>query len=154
MGESRSMNQADLFRNLLLMAAIDGRMSEAELRLLSHRAAEWGITDEEFERAIQDAIDGNAELTIPTSPSEALGTAEGIDSRDGGRRTHGGRAKAAVRNRRQYSGRLDDGAEPTDRRRIGRRPLRMITPSSRAVRKRGQQSEVHRTRRAVPTSDF
>ena len=38
------MSHADLFRNLLLMAAVDGRMSESELRLLSHRAAEWGIT--------------------------------------------------------------------------------------------------------------
>jgi uncharacterized tellurite resistance protein B-like protein len=64
------MSQSDLFRNLLLMAAVDGRMSEAEFRLLSHRAAEWGITDEQFEQAIQDAIAGKAELTIPTDPAE------------------------------------------------------------------------------------
>ena len=44
------MSQSDLFRNLLLMAVVDGRMSEAELRLLVHRATEWGITDDEFER--------------------------------------------------------------------------------------------------------
>ena len=38
------MSRSDLFRNLLLMAAVDGRMSESELRLLVHRAAQWGIT--------------------------------------------------------------------------------------------------------------
>jgi len=64
------MSQSDMFRNLLLMAAVDGRLSEAEFRLLSHRAAEWGITDEQFEQAIQDAIAGKAELTIPTDPVE------------------------------------------------------------------------------------
>lgn len=64
------MSHSDIFRNLLLMAAADGRMSEAEFRLLSHRAAEWGITDEQFEQAIQDAIAGRAELTIPTDPEE------------------------------------------------------------------------------------
>ena len=61
------MNHADLFRNLLIMAAVDGSMSEAELRLLSERAAEWDISDDEFEEAIQDAISGQAELTIPTN---------------------------------------------------------------------------------------
>ncbi len=61
------MNQADLFRNLLIMAAVDGRMSEAELRLLTERAAEWDISDDQFEDAIQDAISGDAELTIPTN---------------------------------------------------------------------------------------
>ena len=61
------MNQADLFRNLLIMAAVDGSMSEAELRLLAERAAEWDISDDQFEEAIQDAISGQAELTIPAN---------------------------------------------------------------------------------------
>ena len=64
------MSQSDLFRNLLLMAAVDGRMSESELRLLVHRAAQWGITDDEFEQAIQDALSGEAELTIPNDQAE------------------------------------------------------------------------------------
>lgn len=64
------MSHSDMFRSLLLMAAADGRMSEAELQLLSDRATEWGITDDQFEQAIQDAIDGKAELTIPTDPVE------------------------------------------------------------------------------------
>jgi uncharacterized tellurite resistance protein B-like protein len=66
------MDPADSFRNLLIMAASDGRMSESELRMLSHRAAEWGITDDDFEQAIQDAIDGRAELTLPSESHERI----------------------------------------------------------------------------------
>lgn len=64
------MTQAELFRNLLIMAAVDGSMAESELRLLSDRATQWGISDDDFEQAIQDAIRGTAELTIPTDPAE------------------------------------------------------------------------------------
>ncbi|MDG2382999.1 MAG: TerB family tellurite resistance protein [Pirellulaceae bacterium] len=64
------MTQAELFRNLLIMAAIDGRMTESELRLLSDRATQWDISDDEFEQAIQDAIAGKTELTIPHDPVE------------------------------------------------------------------------------------
>ncbi len=64
------MTQAEMFRNLLLMAAVDGRMAESELRLLSDRATEWGISDEEFEAAIQQAIQGTAEFTIPRDRDE------------------------------------------------------------------------------------
>lgn len=64
------MTQAELFRNLLLMAAVDGRMAESELRLLSDRATEWGISDDEFEEAIQQAIQGTAEFTIPDDRAE------------------------------------------------------------------------------------
>jgi uncharacterized tellurite resistance protein B-like protein len=60
------MDRGDSFRNLLIMAASDGRMSESELRMLADRAAEWGITDDQFEQAIQDAISGRAELTLPS----------------------------------------------------------------------------------------
>ena len=62
----------DAFRNLIIMAAADGRMRESELRLLAHRAAEWGITDEQFEDAIDDAISGRAELTVPKDPQERI----------------------------------------------------------------------------------
>ncbi len=64
------MSQAELFQNLLIMAAIDGRLSESELRLLSDRAAQWGITDDEFERAIQNAIAGCNVLAIPQDQVE------------------------------------------------------------------------------------
>jgi uncharacterized tellurite resistance protein B-like protein len=64
------MDPADKFRNLLLMAASDGRMSESELRLLSHRATELGITDDQFEDAIHEALSGRASLVMPADPDE------------------------------------------------------------------------------------
>ena len=66
------MDPADSFRNLLLMAASDGEMAESELRLLSHRAAEWGVTDDQFEDAIRDAISGRAALMLPADPAERI----------------------------------------------------------------------------------
>jgi len=66
------MQRADNFRNLLLMAAADGRMSEPELQLLSDRAAQWGITDDEFESALQDAIRGDAAFVLPEDPAEKI----------------------------------------------------------------------------------
>ncbi len=59
-----------MFRNLLYVAAADGRISESELRLLADRATEWGITDDEFEAVLQDAINGKGDLTIPTEEDE------------------------------------------------------------------------------------
>ena len=64
------MDRIDLFRNLLLMAIVDGSVAESELRLLADRATEWGITDDEFEEAIQQAIDGESELTLPRDPQD------------------------------------------------------------------------------------
>jgi uncharacterized membrane protein YebE (DUF533 family) len=66
------MDPAEVFRNLLLMAASDGRMDEAELRLLSHRAAEWGVTDDQFEDAIEAAVRGRAELALPPDPADRI----------------------------------------------------------------------------------
>ena len=65
-----AMSDREKFKNLLIMAAADGRMNEAELRMLSDRATEWGITDEEFEDMLRQAIDGRATLTIPTEDNE------------------------------------------------------------------------------------
>ena len=66
------MDHAEVFRNLLIMAASDGRMEEAELRLLSHRAAEWGVTDDQFEDAIEAAMLGKAELSLPPDPADRI----------------------------------------------------------------------------------
>ena len=52
------------------MAAADGKIREAELRMLSDRAMQWGITDDEFEEALQFAMSGTAELHIPNSKED------------------------------------------------------------------------------------
>ena len=55
---------------MLAMASADGLMSESELRLLSHRATEFGITDTEFEDAIHSAIANDVQISIPDDASE------------------------------------------------------------------------------------
>ena len=49
-----------------------GQMAESELRLLSDRATQLGVTDDEFEDALHDAILGRAALTLPTDPDERI----------------------------------------------------------------------------------
>lgn len=66
------MESKEAFRNLLIMAAIDGRMTVSELRLLSHRAMEWGIDDDDFEAALEEAQRGDSELALPLNPRQAL----------------------------------------------------------------------------------
>ena len=67
---NESMTASEHFRNMLAMASADGLMSESELRLLSHRATEFGITDTEFEDAIHSAIANDVQISIPDDASE------------------------------------------------------------------------------------
>ena len=60
------------------MAAVDDRMSEAEMRLLSDRAIQWGITNAQFEAALQEVLAGQAELTIPKSKSDRHALLKGL----------------------------------------------------------------------------
>jgi uncharacterized tellurite resistance protein B-like protein len=64
------MTVTEHFRSMIAMAAADGMMSEAELRLLAHRATELGITDDEFEDAIGHARSKNISVSIPQDPAE------------------------------------------------------------------------------------
>ena len=66
------MDRLDSFRNLIIMAASDGRMAEAELRLLSHRATEWGITDDQFEDAIEASSRHEASLARLQEEDQSL----------------------------------------------------------------------------------
>ena len=59
------MTPADRFYHLLMMAAADKRMNEAELAFLSERAHDLGISQDEFHDALQRAVKGEGELTIP-----------------------------------------------------------------------------------------
>lgn len=64
------MSPQDRFHHLLMMAAADQRMNEAELAFLSERAFELGISNEEFFEALERAAAGNGEMTIPASNAE------------------------------------------------------------------------------------
>ncbi len=72
------MDRGEAFRNLILMAAVDGRLAESELRLLAHRAAEWGVTDDEFESALEEARSGRASLALPRGDKEARALAQDL----------------------------------------------------------------------------
>lgn len=64
------MDASTAFQNLIVMAAADGSMNESEMRLLADRAVQWGIDDPQFSRAIEAALSGRAELTIPAAPDQ------------------------------------------------------------------------------------
>ena len=59
------MDRLELFRNLMIMAAADGKFTEDELRFLGKRASRWGITDAEFTATLKYSVDANAHMTIP-----------------------------------------------------------------------------------------
>jgi uncharacterized tellurite resistance protein B-like protein len=55
----------DHFRNLMILAAADGKLTEEEIAFLTMRSARWGITDLEFHEALEYARHAQAELVIP-----------------------------------------------------------------------------------------
>lgn len=59
------MNKIERLRVLLTMAAADNGITVEELRLLGSRAIEWGITDDEFEGILNEAIAGNTTISLP-----------------------------------------------------------------------------------------
>lgn len=64
-GRENHMENVDLFRNLMVVAAIDGAFNQGEMELLADRCAMWGISDEEFEASMKYALSPNASLEIP-----------------------------------------------------------------------------------------
>lgn len=64
------MNHLQRFRNLMVLAAADGKMTEEEVVFLSLRAARWGITDEQFQDTLDYAKSEEAELEIPSEDDE------------------------------------------------------------------------------------
>ncbi len=56
----------------MVMAVADGKVTDEELHLLTSRAVRWGITDDEFESAIEYAQSPGASLAIPAMKSERM----------------------------------------------------------------------------------
>jgi uncharacterized tellurite resistance protein B-like protein len=59
------MDRLDLFRNLMVMAASDGKFTDEEIDFLAKRAGKLGINDEKFGAAVKYAANPNATLDIP-----------------------------------------------------------------------------------------
>lgn len=64
------MQQLDHLKNLVVMAAADGSLSEQEIALLIDRCAELGLKEEDLEKAISFALSGEAKLRFPVDRVE------------------------------------------------------------------------------------
>ena len=60
----------ELFRNLMVMAAADGQMTEEEAAFLSKRAKRWGITEDQFADAMVFSVSKEAVVSIPATHLE------------------------------------------------------------------------------------
>ena len=66
------MNRADMFKNLVLMAACDGKLADEEAALLGSRAVRWGLTQEQVDDAIDNANQPDYQLVIPVTHIERV----------------------------------------------------------------------------------
>lgn len=64
------MQQLDHLKNLVIMAAADGSLSEQEIALLVDRSAALGLDEEDLEKAIAFALSGEAKLKFPVDRTE------------------------------------------------------------------------------------
>ncbi len=66
------MQHLDHLKNLVIMAAADGSLSEREIALLVDRCAELGMGELELEKAVSFALSEHAALKLPTVHSEKI----------------------------------------------------------------------------------
>ena len=66
------MNRIDLFNNLVVMAAVDGKITDEEAGYLAQRAVRWGVTEEEAHQAIQNAMASERDFTVPPTKEGCL----------------------------------------------------------------------------------
>lgn len=64
------MEQLDHLKNLVIMAAADGTLTEQEIALLVDRASALGLDEEDLEKAIAYALSGEAKLKFPIDRNE------------------------------------------------------------------------------------
>lgn len=61
------MSPLDHLKNLVIMAAADGSLTEQEIALLIDRCGHLGLQEEDLEKAIAYAQGGQATLRLPTN---------------------------------------------------------------------------------------
>ena len=64
------MNSLDHLKNLVIMAAADGSLSEHEIGLLVDRCGQLGLQEEDLEKAIAFALSAGAKLRLPVDRAE------------------------------------------------------------------------------------
>lgn len=63
------MERRELVRNLMIMAAVDGRLTQREIELLADRCDGWGIDEDEFSEIVENALADQSRLTLPNTPA-------------------------------------------------------------------------------------
>ena len=64
------MENIDQLKNLIVMAAADGKFTQSELELLAERCHQFGLSQEQFEKAFAEATRSDAKFVIPTEQAE------------------------------------------------------------------------------------
>ncbi len=64
------MEHLDHLKNLVIMAAADGSLTEQEIALLVDRCTALGLAEEDLEKAIAFALSGEAKLKFPVDRAE------------------------------------------------------------------------------------
>lgn len=64
------MDHYDLFNNLMVMAAADGKLTEDEIELLVERGKKWGLSRGEVAAAADFAESDEAEFVFPPTQEE------------------------------------------------------------------------------------
>ena len=64
------VQRLDHLKNLVIMAAIDGALTEQEIALLVDRCSDFGLAEEDLEKAIDFALSGSAKLQFPVDRLE------------------------------------------------------------------------------------
>ena len=64
------MRQLDLFRDLIVMATIDGKLTESEIAFLSERAQRWGIDEATFAQTLEQALAPSRQVKLPATRAE------------------------------------------------------------------------------------
>jgi len=66
------MEPFEMFKNLMVMAAADQKFTEEEIAFLSMRSNRWGLTDAQFDEALEYVASGHRELVLPECRDERL----------------------------------------------------------------------------------
>ena len=72
------MHNLDHLKNLVIMAAADGSLSEREIALLADRCSDMGLQDEDLGKAVAFALSDQAALKLPKGKAEQIAMLEDL----------------------------------------------------------------------------
>ena len=72
------MNYDQLLRNLMVMAAADGRITDEEMHLLRERSRRWRVSEADFEKALEYAQSAEAKFQFSDDADQRRAMLEGF----------------------------------------------------------------------------